>query len=126
MEGLICYKHVDKTVFEEAEEAFACQRLGTTERLLFPDIFDKPTVVAFDQRQSSSDGGAVLLRAAERGYGLISGMAGWLRDDGTLGRSIIRCEICLRSACSRLPAAIPMPTTRPVSGPIPFTNAAGP
>jgi hypothetical protein len=35
--------------------------------LLFPDIFDKPTVVAFDQRQSSSDGGAVLLRAAERG-----------------------------------------------------------
>ena len=60
--------------------------VSTTERLLFPDIFDKPTMVAFDQRQSSSDGGAVLLRAAERGYGLISGMAGCLRDERHAGK----------------------------------------
>ena len=60
--------------------------VSTTERLVFPDIFDKPTVVAFDQRQSSSDGGAVLLRAADRGYGLISGMAGCLRDERQAGK----------------------------------------
>lgn len=60
--------------------------ISTTECLLFQAIFDKPTVVAFDQRQSSSDGGAVLLRAAVRGYVLISGMAGWLRDERHAGK----------------------------------------
>jgi len=28
-----------------------------TERLLFAEIFDKPVVMEFDQRQGSSDGG---------------------------------------------------------------------
>ncbi len=51
-----------------------------TERLLFPEIFVKPVVLEFDQRQGSSDGGAVLLKAAERRYGLISGMAGCVFD----------------------------------------------
>jgi hypothetical protein len=37
-------------------------------------------MMEFDQRQCGSDGGAVLLKAAERGYGLISGMAGRLFD----------------------------------------------
>jgi hypothetical protein len=32
--------------------------------LLFPDLFAKPVVLEFDQRQGSSDGGAVLLKAA--------------------------------------------------------------
>jgi hypothetical protein len=53
----------------------------TTERLLFPEIFRKPVVLEFDQRQSSSDGGAVLLKAAERRYGLIASMTASLRDD---------------------------------------------
>lgn len=53
----------------------------TTECLLFPEIFGKPTVLEFDQRQGSSDGGAVLLKAAEQGYGLIAGMTAGLRDD---------------------------------------------
>jgi len=52
-----------------------------TECLLFPEIFAKPVVMEFDQRQGSSDGGAVLLKAAERRYGLISGMADCLFDD---------------------------------------------
>jgi hypothetical protein len=42
-----------------------------TERLLFPKIYDKPAVMEFDQRQGSSDDGAVLLKAAERRYGFI-------------------------------------------------------
>ena len=37
----------------------------TTECLLFPDIFSKPVVAQFDQRQGSSDGGAILLKAAD-------------------------------------------------------------
>ncbi len=36
--------------------------------VLFPDLFDKPLVATFDREQSSSDGGAVLLKAAERVY----------------------------------------------------------
>jgi hypothetical protein len=48
--------------------------------LLFPEIFVKPIMMEFDQRQGSSDGGAVLLKAAERRYGLISSMVGCLFD----------------------------------------------
>ena len=37
--------------------------------VLFPDLFAKPLVATFDREQASSDGGAVLLKAAERVYG---------------------------------------------------------
>ena len=57
-----------------------------TERLLFPEIFAKPVMLEFDQRQGSSDGGAVLLKAAERRYGLIAGMADCLRDERQAGK----------------------------------------
>jgi len=33
--------------------------------LLLPDIFPKPLALQFDQRQGSSDGGALLLKAAD-------------------------------------------------------------
>ena len=35
----------------------------TTGCLLFPDMLAKPMTIEFDQRQGSSDGGAVLLKA---------------------------------------------------------------
>ena len=38
----------------------------TTQCLLFPDLHDKPVVALFDQEHSSSDGGALLLKAADR------------------------------------------------------------
>jgi hypothetical protein len=57
-----------------------------TERLLFPEIFAKPVVLEFDQRQGSSDGGAMLLKAAEQHYGLIASMAGCLRDPRQAGK----------------------------------------
>jgi hypothetical protein len=47
---------------------------------LFPEIFAKPIRMEFDQRQGSSDGGAVLLKAAERRYGLIASMVDCLFD----------------------------------------------
>jgi hypothetical protein len=58
----------------------------TTQCLLFPEIFAKPAVLQFDQRQGSSDGGAILLKAADRRYGLIGGLAGCLRDQRQAGK----------------------------------------
>ena len=58
--------------------------------VLFPDLFDKPLVATFDQRHASSDGGAVLLTAAERRYGLIDGFARCLVDDRQPGKHTLR------------------------------------
>ena len=49
-----------------------------SQTVLFPDLFDKPLVATFErlrdprdgEQHASSDGGAVLLKAAERQYGL--------------------------------------------------------
>ena len=54
---------------------------NTTQCLLFPGIFPKPVVAQFDQRHGSSDGGALLLKAADQRYGLIAGLAACLRDE---------------------------------------------
>ncbi len=43
-------------------------------------------VAKFDQRQGSSDGGAILLKAAERRLGLTSALAAGLRDDRQPGK----------------------------------------
>ena len=59
---------------------------STTQCLLFPDIFHKPAVLQFDQRQGSSDGGALLLKAADQRYGLIARMADCLRDQRQAGK----------------------------------------
>lgn len=59
---------------------------STTQCLLFPDIFPKPAVLQFDHRQGSSDGGALLLKAADRRYGLIACMADCLRDERQAGK----------------------------------------
>jgi len=58
----------------------------TTDCLLFPDIFDRPVVAKFDQQQGSSDGGAILLKAAERRLGLTSALAVCMRDDRQSGK----------------------------------------
>ena len=58
----------------------------TTDCLLFPDILDRPVVAKFDQRQGSSDGGAILLKAAERRLGLVSALTACLRDDRQPGK----------------------------------------
>ena len=48
--------------------------------VLFPDLFAKPLFAKFNQEQASSDGGAVLLKAAERVYGLVKAFARCLSD----------------------------------------------
>ena len=59
---------------------------STTECLLFPEIFSRPVVAQFDERQGSSDGGAVLLKAAEGRYGLVQGLAVCLVDPRQAGK----------------------------------------
>ncbi len=53
---------------------------------MFPEIFAKPAVLQFDQVNGSSDGGAVLLKAADRRYRLIQALAGCLRDKRQAGK----------------------------------------
>jgi Transposase DDE domain group 1 len=48
--------------------------------VLFPDLFDRPLVATFDQAHASSDGGAILLKAADRSLGLIPALAAALPD----------------------------------------------
>jgi hypothetical protein len=57
--------------------------------VLFPDLFNKPLIATFDQPHASSDGGAVLLKAANARYGrngLIEGFARCLVDDRQPGK----------------------------------------
>ena len=54
--------------------------------VLFPDLFNTPLVATFDQPHASSNGGAVLLKAAERQDGLIDGFARCLIDDRQPGK----------------------------------------
>ena len=44
--------------------------------VLFPDVFDKPVGAAFDRERASSEGGAILLKAADRVYGLVKTCVG--------------------------------------------------
>ena len=48
--------------------------------VLLPDLFDKPVVAKFEQEQARSDGGAILLKAADRVYGLVKAFAQCLVD----------------------------------------------
>lgn len=54
--------------------------------VLFPDLCDRPLVATFDQPHASSDGGAVLLKAADRQYGLIDDLADCLVDERQPGK----------------------------------------
>jgi hypothetical protein len=52
----------------------------TTQCVLFQRLFGKPLHARFDQPHASSDGGAVVLAAADRRLGLIDRLAGCLDD----------------------------------------------
>ena len=56
-----------------------------SQTVLFPDLFEKPLVAA-KQEQASSDGGAVLLKAAERVYGFVKAFARCLADRRAPGK----------------------------------------
>ncbi len=59
---------------------------STTQCLLFPGIFRKPVVAQFDQREGSSDGGALLLKAADGHYRLVEELTACLQDQRQAGK----------------------------------------
>lgn len=60
----------------------------TTQCLLFPGLFGKPVYARFDQDRGSSDGGAVLLKAADHRLRLTERLAGCLRDGREAGKIV--------------------------------------
>ena len=58
----------------------------TTPCLLFADLFDRPLTATFDVPNASSDGGAILLKAADRRLGLIPRLAAALIDERQPGK----------------------------------------
>ena len=64
---------------------------STTQCWLFPKLSSKPVMVRFDEERGSSDGGALLLKAADERIGLTSGLSRCVRDERNAGR--IRHEL---------------------------------
>jgi len=60
----------------------------TTPCVLFPDLFGKPLTATFDVPNASSDGGAVLLKAADRRLGLIDALAACVADARQPGKVV--------------------------------------
>lgn len=58
----------------------------TAQSVIFDDLFDKPLKATFDQADSSSDGGGVLLKACDKNLGLIDAISSCLRDDRQQGK----------------------------------------
>ena len=58
----------------------------TTQTVLFEDVADKPVVARFDQEHSSSDGGALLLKAADQRLGLSRRLGSCLVDKRQQGK----------------------------------------
>ena len=54
---------------------------STQQSVMVEGLFDKPVFAVFDQPRASSDGGALLLRAADERLGLTRALASVLRDD---------------------------------------------
>jgi hypothetical protein len=54
--------------------------------VVFPDLFDRPLVATFDQAHASSDGGAILLKAADARLGVTAALAACLTDGRASGR----------------------------------------
>jgi hypothetical protein len=59
---------------------------STKQSVLFPELLSKPVHVCFDAQHSTSDGGALLLKAADQKYGLTRKMARCLADNREPGK----------------------------------------
>ena len=58
----------------------------TRQSVLFSDLFDQPLLAKFDQPHGSSDGGAVLLKAADARLQLSQRLAACLDDERQAGK----------------------------------------
>ena len=51
-----------------------------TQSVLFSDLIDRPLLATFDQPHASSDGGAIVLKAADRHLGLLAALTATVPD----------------------------------------------
>jgi len=58
----------------------------TRQGVLFQDLFDRPLTACFDLPDASSDGGAILLHAADKRLGLLESLSGRLVDRRQSGK----------------------------------------
>jgi hypothetical protein len=68
----------------------------TTQSVLFSEAFFRPVSIAFDQPDSSSDGGAILLKAIDNQLSLTDRIAKCIRDSRQAGKVIHSCSDLLR------------------------------
>lgn len=68
----------------------------TRQSVLFERVANRPVVVRFDQDHSSSDGGAVLLKALDERLGLSATLSRCLRDDRQAGKVEHELQALLR------------------------------
>ncbi len=61
---------------------------GGTQCVVFPELFQRPVQVGFDEPGTSVDGGAVLLAGLDRGLGLTERLAAALRDGRQPGKVV--------------------------------------
>jgi hypothetical protein len=59
-----------------------------TQSVLFPNLFQKPVVASFDQPDSSSDGGAILLKAIDSELDLTERLASCVRENREEGKIV--------------------------------------
>jgi hypothetical protein len=57
-----------------------------TQTVLCSDLVDRPLTASVDQPHASSDGGAILLKAADRHVGLLAALAATVPDARALAR----------------------------------------
>ena len=90
--------------------------------VLFPDLFDKPLFAQFNQEQASSDGGAILLKAAERIYGLVKAFAGCLFDKRAPDKTRHSLADLIGQRIFGIACGIPTAMMATVSPPTPSTS----
>src|SRR5882757_265119 len=61
-------------------EAIALNEPTITQSVLFSDLIERPVIATFDQPHASSDGGAILLKAADRHLGLLAAVTATVPD----------------------------------------------
>lgn len=79
-------KQVTKQVLR-AQRGFSMTQ-DTTHSVLFPELFSKPVLASFDQPDSSSDGGAILLKAIDTELQLTARLAECIHDNRQSGKII--------------------------------------
>src|SRR5882724_892793 len=57
-----------------------------THCVLFPNVYDKPVVAKFDEPMTSSDGGGVLLKAADKRLSLTEHLGDCIKDERQVGK----------------------------------------